>query len=393
MNPAGIPQNDVERRAAIGPDTWLDHPHNRFSLTRASEFVPSAIWSPVAPSPRALHSAQSVLEGMRVPGHASGTVRLLDHLAHTHADSLLLFQSGRLVTEWHAPGIDPNRPHMLFSIGKSITGVLAGIAIGDGLLDPEATADSLVPALRGTPIGAASVRHMLDMTVDLAYTETFDGSPSDFTRYRRAVWGNSTETLLDVVADMAAGPDGHGAAFRYVTPVTDVLGLAIEAATGVRYVDFLAERLLAPLAMTGPVVTQVDRQGRARATGGISMTPRDLARLGQCLMDGGTGPDGRQIVPRDWIDDMRSNGDRAAWLRGDCPEVLPGGAYRSLWYAVPDGEFLAMGIFGQFLWCDPGSGRMIVRTASREVASDIALTVTELAVLRAIAAQDWGEAA
>lgn len=392
MTAGTTPPDDVRRRAAIGPDGWLEHPHNRYSLTRASEFIPSAVWSPAPAYDRPRRDAAALFAAMRVPGVEGRGVALPDHLAATHADSLLLFEAGALVAEWHAPGIDPDRPHLLFSIGKSITGVLAGILIGDGLLDPEASVESLVPVLRDTPIGAARVRHMMDMTVDLAYSETFDGSPSDFTRYRRAVWGHGPETLLDVVADMAAGPDGHGTVFRYVTPVTDVLGVAIEAAAGRRYVDLLAERLLVPLGMSGPVVTQVDRQGRARATGGISMTPRDLARLGQCLMDGGLATDGRPVVPRTWIDDMRNGGDRGAWLRGDCPEVLPDGAYRSLWYAVPDGEFFAAGIFGQFLWCDPRRGRMIVRTASREVASDATLTVAELAVLRAIAAQDWGTA-
>lgn len=383
------PSDEPGLRAAIGPDAWLDHPANRYSLTRAAEFVRSAVWTPAPPPVPARQPAAVLLGRLRVPVPGGGTVSALDHLQFAHADSLLLYEGRDLVAEWHAPGIDPARPHLLFSIGKSITGVLAGQLIAQGWLNPATPAQALVPALRGTPVGAATVRQMLDMTVDLDYSETFDGSPSVFTRYRRAVWGDGPETMLDVVADMRAGPDGHGRVFRYVTPVTDVLGLVFEAATGRRYVDLLAEHLLVPLGMTGPVLTQVDRQGHARATGGISMTPLDLARLGLCLMDGGRAADGRQVVPADWIDDMRTGGDRAAWLAGDCPEMLPQGAYRSLWYAVPGGEFLAVGIHGQYLWCDPASGRMIVRTASRPVASDIVLTMAEMEVLRAMAGQAW----
>lgn len=380
---------DAARRAAIGLDTWLEHPHNRYSLLRASEFIPSAIWSPAGPPQEPRYPAAALLQRLRVPTAAGVATSALDHLRATNSDSLLLYERGDLVAEWHSEGVDGARPHLLFSIGKSITGVLAGILIGDGLLDPDTQTADLVPQLRDSPAGAATVRQMLDMTVDLAYSETFDNSPSDFTRYRRAVWGGGPETLLDVVASLQAGPVGHGQVFRYVTPVTDVLGIALEVVSGRRYVDLLAERLLAPLAMSGPVVTQVDRMGHARATGGISMTPRDLARLGQCLMDGGRGPGGDQIVPRAWIDDMRHNGDRNAWLRGDCPEVLADGAYRSLWYAVPGGAFMATGIYGQFLLCDPVSGRMIVRTSSRRVASDAALTAAELSALRALAEQDW----
>jgi CubicO group peptidase (beta-lactamase class C family) len=247
---AGMIPDEPQFRASIGPDTWLDHPANRYTLMRAAEFVRSAVWSPAAAPARTRQPAAPLLARLQVPALAGGTISALDHLLQGHADSLLLFEGDDLVTEWHAPGVDPARPHLLFSIGKSITGILAGQLTAEGRLDPEAQAQSLVPRLRGTPAGTATVRQMLDMTVSLAYSETFDGSPSVFTRYRQAVWGNGPETLLDVVADMEATPEGHGTAFRYISPMTDVLGLAIEAASGRRFVDLLAERLLVPLGMT-----------------------------------------------------------------------------------------------------------------------------------------------
>lgn len=372
-------------RAGIDVDNWLDHSFSRYSLQRPAEFVPSAVWSPGIASPE----SDELFKRLAVPDGGGAIIAAEQHFRASCADTVLLCENDRIAARWNAPGVDPARPHMLFSIGKSITGILAGTLIEEGRLEPGMQAQSLVPELAGAAIGSATVRHMLDMTADLVYSETFDGSPSDFTRYRRAVWGNGAETMLDVVGSLPAGPDGHGQAFRYVSPVTDVLGLVLEAAAGRRYPDLLADRLLCPLGLTGPVLTQVDRQGRARATGGISMPPADLARIGMCLLAGGRGPDGRQVIPANWIDDMRHNGDRDTWRRGDCPEILPGGAYRSLWYAGSDDAFFALGIFGQVLWCDPTNRRVIVRTSSRSVASDPSLTIDELAVMRSLTEQDW----
>src|SRR5690606_5744822 len=103
-----------------------------------------------------------------------------------------------------------------------------------------------------------------------------------------------------------------GRRFYYASPNTDLLGLVVERAAGRRYYRYLAERLWRPMGARGAAYVTVDRVGMARAAGGVCMTTRDLARLGQLVLDGGRNRDGVQVVPQGWIEDMRSNGDRQA---------------------------------------------------------------------------------
>ena len=81
---------------------------------------------------------------------------------------------------------------------------------------------------------------------------------------------------------------------------------------------------------------------------------------------------GQQIVPNDWIDDIRRGGDPEAWKRG--PEysyfrTLAGyenGSYRSYWYVADPrrGHITAIGLAGQLIVIDPASDTVVVKFSS-----------------------------
>src|SRR5690606_8665590 len=153
---------------------------------------------------------------------------------------------------------------------------------------------------------------------------------SPFARYRRAMlWnpGTDGQTLLEFLCSIPPLPGGYGDAFRYRSPNSDMLGVVVERAGGAVLADRLADRVWRRIGCRGPVALTVDAVGRGRAAGGVSMTARDLARVGEMMRQGGMGPGGR-VVPAAWVRDTVEGGDRGAWERGDFPELLPGGAYR-----------------------------------------------------------------
>ena len=111
------------------------------------------------------------------------------------------------------------------------------------------------------------------------------------------------------------------------------------------------------------------------------MTPLDLARVGQLIVDGGAR-DGRQIIPSEWIGDIVSNGDPAAWAAGTLAHYFPGLQihYRSKWYvhraAAP--LLMAYGIHGQYLFVDREREIVIAKASSQALPMDpelIALTL------------------
>ncbi len=378
-------------RRDIRLSNWRTHPHSRWSFQNVSELVPTALIAmprgEVEPSPGA-----DLLSALDLQLSDGSTANGLDHLRESHGDAFVAMRGGRIVAEWYAPHSDPDAPHVVFSISKSITGLLAGIAADEGLLDPDAPVARYVPMPEVGAYASATVRHLLDMTVSLRFEENYLDRNSDFDRYRRAMLWNpehasgAEETLEQVLVSLPKDSHAHGARYHYASPNTDMLGLVIERAVGRRYHEYLAEKLWKPMGARGLAHVTVDRQGTARAAGGICVTARDLARLGQLVLRGGVA-DGNQIVPPAWIDDIRTNGEHGLWLEADKGVMFPNGRYRSCWYASGDdhGSLAAIGIHEQWLWIDPKREVVLVKMSSRPEPSDDAATRREIAMLGQIA--------
>ncbi len=383
-------------RAAIGLDSWLIHPNGKFSFLNAAEFVPSSLILPASP-PETRPRQMEKLAGAKV-SLSDGSVMSVDAMIeHLEVDSLIVSRGDQIVVETHAGHVDPRRPHLLFSVSKSITGLLAGIAVGDRALSAADRVGRWVPELARSGFADATVRDLLDMTVDLTFNEDYADPASDFNRYRRAIlWAESPsprDTMLGVLSGVPAGPDGHGRRFRYISCVTDVLGLVVELAMGRRYVDLLRDRLTVRLGCSDPVTMAVDAEGHARATGGVSMSARDLLGVGQLVAARGRGADGTQVVPAEWIDDLTAGVTRQAWVDGEFPDMLPQGSYRSCWYDIAGGGggIAALGIFGQFVFVDPARDIVVVCLSSRPVMSDPALSSQGLSLMRQIADEIAGQ--
>jgi len=383
---------DDLRRADITLADWRLHPASRYSFQHVSEFVPVAMiaW-PGAPEEAS--PGPAALESLVLRDRDGGAVTALAHMRRSHADHVVVMRDGKVIAEWLAETADPARPHLVFSISKSITGLLAGIAAGEGRLDPDAPVAAYVPAMAGSTYATARVRDLLDMTVDLDFDEEYLDHGGAFDRYRRAMlWnpepaGARPETMEGFLATLGGHGHGHGRRFCYASPNTDLLGLVVERAAGMRYHRYLAERLWKPMGARGAAYVTVDRAGTARAAGGVCITTRDLARIGQLVLDGGRAHNGVEVVPQGWIKDMRANGDRRAWVEGNFADMFAEGRYRSCWYDVGDrrGSIAAVGIHGQWLWVDPTSRVVIARTACRPDPSDDDATALEILMLGQIA--------
>jgi CubicO group peptidase (beta-lactamase class C family) len=379
-------------RREVRLDNWRAHPFNTWSFQNVAELVPVAEL-PCGGGEIERSPGADGLADLRLTAPDGRVLTALRHLEASHGDAFVALRDGRIVAEWYAPHCDALRPHLVFSVTKSVTGILAGIAAGEGLLDPDAPTAEYVETRAGSAFADARVRDLLDMTVSLRFEENYLDRESDFDRYRRAMLWNperaagAEETLHAVLAALPRDDRAHGTRFHYASPVTDMLGLVLEAATGMRYRDWLRDRLWMPMGARGAANITVDREGTARAAGGLSLTARDLARFGQLVLDDGLVT-GVRIVPASWIADMRGGGNRAAWLDGDFATLFPDGRYRSCWYDTGDGKgsLAAIGIHEQWIWIDPSRGVVLVKMSSRPEPSHDPSTMREVAMLSQIAA-------
>ncbi len=378
--------NEIDARD-VTLENWRIAPFSRWSFQNLERLIPTAPVSPAAPPEP--DAGAALFDDVRISYPDGQELVLREHLTLSCADAFVAMHDGEVIAEWYAPHLDRARPHTIFSISKSVTGMLAGIAVGDGRLDPEAPISRYVAVGPGTAYAQASVRDLLDMTVALDFEESYLDTTGQFERYRRAMlWnpqrsGEAPETLEQFLTSLRRGPGAHGEAFYYASPNADMLGLVVERATGIPYHAYLAERLWRPMGARGGAHVTIDSAGTARASGGLCATARDLARFGQLILDGGRAADGQQLVPAAWVADMRRNGNGRAWETGNFWDMFIGGRYRSCWYQTgrPDEAFCGVGIHGQWLWIDPERRLVLVRMCSRPEPSDDALSEREIAVL------------
>ncbi len=366
----GFARNDV----TLG--NWRTRPYSSWSFQNVSELVPSAeISTSATTEDEAPEDLRGLLPVQIEVGNGRETVA--EFLERSNTDTLLVMKSGTFVGEYASPTADPTAPHLIFSISKSLTAILAGVLQDEGLLDPAKLVAHYIPEANGSAYQEATVRQVLDMRVSVDFVEDYHEPEGDFTRYRRAMLWNplrpddKPETLQEVILSLRKADEPHGGAFRYYSPNSDLLGIILERASGIRYPDLFRERLWTPLRAKGRCTVTVDRSGMARGASGVSLTARDLARIGDMMRTGGM-VGSNAIVTERWVHDTVNGGDRHAWKVGDFAHLLKDGSYRSKWYqsGFPSGAFMAIGIHGQWLYVDPKSEVVIVQLASRHEPED-----------------------
>ncbi|MER8488855.1 beta-lactamase family protein [Mesorhizobium australicum] len=376
------------RRNEVLLSNWRVSPFNRWSFQNLGELVPTAR---VAAAPGAAEARQRDMDGLlgekvRV---ATAPETVAEFLLRSSTDAVTVMKGGKIIGDWFAPHMEFGARHIIFSISKSVTAIIAGILEGEGVFDPEAPVTDYIPEAAGSAYGDASVRHVLDMSVSLDFEEAYLDPESAFARYRRAtLWnpGGGTESLREFILTLQRLAEPHGQTFRYRSPNSDLLGLLLERASGQRFTDLMREKLWLPLGAVSEASVGVDMEGTARAAGGISVTPRDLARIGEMLRQGGTA-NGHRIVPEAWVRDTTSTGgSNEAWRRGTMVSLFPNGRYRNKWYQTghENGAYCGIGIHGQWLYVDPSTEVVIAKMSSQPEPVDDPLDIEIVAFLEAL---------
>ena len=367
---------------------WRESPFSRWSFQNVGELVPSACVAAVPGSGEIPVQDFGGLLGEKI-ALAGGAETVAAFLTRSDTDALTIMKGGKFVGDWFAPHMEFGARHIIFSISKSLTAILAGILEGEGVFDPQAPVTRYLPESAGSAYGDASVRHVLDMSVSLDFEEAYLDPESAFARYRRAtLWnpGGGTESLADFILTLQRLDEPHGRTFRYRSPNSDLLGILIERASGQRFAELLHEKLWLPLGAMSEASVTVDLAGTARTAGGISVTPRDLARIGEMMRQGGIA-NGRRIVPEAWVrDTVSTGGDAEAWQRGTMAFLFPKGRYRNKWYqaGAASGAFCGIGIHGQWLYVDPKAEVVIAKMSSQPEPVDEPLDVDMVAFFEAL---------
>jgi CubicO group peptidase (beta-lactamase class C family) len=312
-------------------------------------------------------------------------------LAANYTDGIVILHDGVIIYEHYAGCLGDAGKHGAMSVTKSLTGLLGEMLVAEGKLDENAKVATIVPELARSAFGDATVRQVLDMTTGLRYNEDYADPDADVWRYGAA--GNPLPKPADYTGprsyfeylETVVKQGEHGAAFGYKTINTDALGWIIARVTGKSVADLLAERIWSKMGAEQDAYYTVDSIGTPFAGGGLNAGLRDLARIGQLVLDGGV-INGRRLIPEAAIKSIRAGGDKAAFEKAGYT-LLKGWSYRGMWWVShnEDGAYMARGVHGQAIYVDPKARMVIARFASTPQAGNAANDPTSLPAYDAVA--------
>jgi len=291
--------------------------------------------------------------------------------------AVVVLKNGQLVHDAYYQGTQPEDLRISWSMAKSYLSALFGIVMAEGAIaDLNDPVVKYAPSLKGSAYENDSILNVLQMSSGVKFNEDYLDFNSDINRMGRVLaLGQSMDDFTEKLHETDNLP---GTVWHYVSIDTHVLGMVIRGATGRSIPDLMSEKVLRPMGLEAGAKYITDGYGTAFVLGGLNLRTRDYARMGQMYLQGGEW-NGRQIVPEKWV--VASTQPSAKTEPGEYQ-------YGYQWWMPSDarvGEYLARGIYGQYVYVDWQSGTVVaVNSADRKFRED-GVEDENVAMFRAIA--------
>lgn len=353
-------------------DPWL---WKRYATSLQGLDVTKIAWrSPAEP----VRGGDRRLSEGGVHGISSDALReAVVYAEQTETYALLIHHRGVLVVERYWGGHGPNSRFDTASMHKSVMALLLGIAIDEGYIgsidDP---VGRYIEEWANDPRGEITLRQLATMSSGLL-VEAF--RPSPFSKGMRLVIGSNIDELA-LSLPLEAPPGQH---FEYLNFNAQVLGIALTRAVGMRYADYLSERLWQPLGAPETAVWLDREDGSPRTFCCLLASAPAWMHVGLLMLNEGR-VDQQQVVPAAWLAEMTSpssvnpNYGMQVWLGSPASGSRPYNrqstlvALHSEPYLVDDVVFLD-GVGGQRVYVIPSAELVIVRIGKSQMDWDDAV--------------------
>jgi CubicO group peptidase (beta-lactamase class C family) len=267
---------------------------------------------------------------------------------HINLHSMIVIRHGKIVVEKYFGSFTGDQTVAVYSVTKGVVAALIGIAINQGSIDnvnhkvldyfPNLTIDN-----NDANKQAITIENLLTMSSGFAWSDDTDIN-------KMMSSGSQVQYVLDL--PMAAAP---GKKFNYDTGAPGLLCAILLKATGISPTDFAIANLFDPLGLTD-ISWGKDSSGLETGGFGITMSPRDMAVLGQLYLRGGEW-NGKQVIPASWV---------KASLESHIDPMMQSekrSGYGYLLWLQTHGAISFHGAFGQYITMVPAQDLEVVFTA------------------------------
>ena len=240
-----------------------------------------------------------------------------------------------------------------FSMAKSVTSILIGCAIDEGLIKSvDEPITNYITELRRNDFDKVTIKHLLQMTSGVKFNESYVNPFGDAASFYYGI------NLRKAISKMEVKTE-PGKNFEYISGNTQLLGLVLERSLkGKKITQYLQEKIWQPLGMEYDASWSLDRKkdGLEKTFCCLNARARDFAKIGRLYLNKGDW-NGKQIVSEKWVEESTKVDSTAGSAK----------YYQYQWWInATAGTYMAQGILGQYVYVNPAKNLVIVRLGKNE---------------------------
>ncbi|MFM8863482.1 MAG: serine hydrolase domain-containing protein [Limnohabitans sp.] len=292
-----------------------------------------------------------------------------DYMDATQSTGLLILHKGQVVAERYQYDRQPGMPMRSFSMAKTFTAMLVGIAHDKGLIRSlDDRAADYWPEIAASAYGQTTIRNLLRMASGVPFRELYTWTPDD----DNWVWGmvlyhprnaNQPGKIEEFLNVRTAREVEQGQRFHYASIETEILGRVLRRATGQSVARLTQDWLWQPMGAENAahwLVSSTD--GAEGVAGSFNASLRDYGRFGMLLANDGVR-DGQAIIPREFLLDATDPQRQPPAFRPRVATPFMGYGYQTWLLPYRTRTFALQGIHGQTVYVQPASQIVMVQTA------------------------------
>ncbi|MBA4056560.1 MAG: 6-aminohexanoate hydrolase, partial [Marivirga sp.] len=306
------------RESQVTYSNYREHPFSQWSFRNAGAPM-HVLMMPRSGPVHSFKESPDAAIGKMISVDTEGNSKTFESMfGDNHADGVIVLKNNTVLYEKYWNGLSRDYQHIWFSVSKSIASAAFGILVDQKKIDLSASPAKYIPELKGSAFERTTIQDVLNMSTALGYQESYVDTANFFYKYYGAAANTpaisggpqadpKTTPVLGVYdflvkkayVNQALEP---GVKFEYSSANVDVISWLISRLSGKPYHDFVRENIWAKIGAEHDAYIGVDRAYTAVATGGMNTTLRDAALFGQLVLNRGS-MDGKQIIPKNWVDE------------------------------------------------------------------------------------------
>ncbi len=379
----------------INQNNWNQHPNQVWSFQNMKElFSTQTLSKSNDPSSFDVKVNQDI-ESFEFDTLEGKSISIKDSFSETHADAFLVIKNEEIIYEKYFNEMSTESPHLMNSISKSFLGMLAGVLVGKGIVDPEDKISNLIPEFKDSAFVETTLQNALDMAGAVKFGEDYAQPDADFW-HETAIFGWRPDLKANIKANnlkefaqsLKDTEQNDGEKYHYRTILTDVAAMALEQAANNGVFELMDEHIWQKLKPENDAHVVLDSSDFPYFGAGMNASARDLGRFGLMLLNDGVHA-GEQIVPASWISDTIAgdSGYKQRFAASEHGPMMPNGHYKNKMWVVDENIILCIGIHGQFICINKATNSVIVRFSSQPEPLDLMMFANTLAGIQSVSSK------